>query len=58
MKSRIDESNWIRCGKCSHKLARIAVVGDGATGVALEMKCHSCKTINVWTNADVKEDRK
>lgn len=47
MQSRVDENNWVRCGKCSHKLCRL--VGKWQTArymPAIEIKCHSCKTIN------------
>lgn len=40
--ARIDEQAWIRCGNCSHKLGKMIAVGDAV----IEIKCHSCKTIN------------
>ena len=42
-KSRIDEKGWLRCGKCSHTLGKIMKYGD----MMIEIKCHSCKTLNV-----------
>lgn len=48
MRARIDENNWIRCGRCGHKLGRAS--GDGVNHPApvVEIKCHSCKEINNW----------
>lgn len=42
-KVKIDNDNWIRCGKCGHKLGR-RIYFDGC--ICIEMKCHSCKEIN------------
>ena len=52
IRARQDENNWIRCGKCSHKLGRI--VGDDKISPTpiIEIKCHSCKSINVWWYVD------
>ena len=41
------DGEWIRCATCGHKLGRI--VGEwGERNVlpAVEIKCHSCKTMN------------
>ena len=48
VKSKIDENNWIRCGRCGHKLGKIVGVGSCDPAPAIEMKCHSCKELNVW----------
>lgn len=53
-KARIDENNWMRCGKCSHKLMK--VIGGGSFP-KIEIKCHSCKTINVWEVQDIAQKR-
>lgn len=45
--SRIDKSGWFRCAKCGHKLGR--AVGDWQKTrfmPAIEIKCHSCKSLN------------
>ena len=39
---RIDEKDWARCGRCSHKL--FEVLGDMGD---VRIKCHSCKAINI-----------
>jgi phage FluMu protein Com len=41
-------NNWIRCGKCGHKLGRIIGAGYCDPAPILEIKCHSCKEINQW----------
>ena len=41
------DGEWIRCGKCGHKLGR--AVGEWSprnSFPALEIKCHSCKELN------------
>lgn len=51
MTAKID-NEWCRCGKCGHKLFKIIWFGAGM----LEIKCSSCKTINVvWK--DESEDK-
>lgn len=45
IKARIDEKSWLRCGKCSHKLGKLAK--DSLANIRIEIKCHSCKAINV-----------
>ncbi|SCY69710.1 hypothetical protein SAMN02910292_02552 [Lachnospiraceae bacterium XBB2008] len=47
MDARIDENNWIRCGCCGHKLARIVDMGSDEPSLILEIKCHSCKGIQL-----------
>jgi phage FluMu protein Com len=38
---------WIRCGKCNHKLGRMKGVWPEMQAMpAIEIKCHSCKTLN------------
>lgn len=44
---RIDESGeWVRCGKCSNKLFRIMKDSKLIVYTGIEIKCHSCKSIN------------
>lgn len=46
---RIDETGeWARCGRCRRKLFRIRK-NPSATDYAvnIEVKCHSCKAVNV-----------
>ena len=42
---------WVVCGKCGHKLGR--VVGSQSPN-GIEIKCHSCKTINI-VNKEIKK---
>ncbi len=46
--ARIDKDNWFRCSQCGHKLGRIAGAWDKDKKAfpAIEIKCHSCKTVN------------
>lgn len=46
---------WILCAKCGHKLARVLcdIKSHNATpssrsGVIIELKCHSCKALNIY----------
>ena len=47
MMARIDETGeWVRCGCCGQKLFKMIY----ADNVMIEIKCRSCKSINVmWT---------
>lgn len=47
MNARIDENNWVRCGKCSHKLMKIVGAGICNSAPIVEVKCHSCKELNI-----------
>lgn len=47
-KVKIDNDNWIRCGKCGHKLGRVNGEGICLLAPIIEIKCHSCKEINSW----------
>lgn len=42
------DDGWFRCAKCGHKLGRAAGKWDDGRGFfpAIEIKCHSCKSIN------------
>lgn len=40
---RRQPDNWIRCKGCGHKLMRLIDVGTAR----VEIKCHSCKEINI-----------
>lgn len=44
--TRQPEFNWIRCKGCGHKLMRVITAKGTETEVRLEIKCHSCKTLN------------
>lgn len=35
-------NGWVVCGRCQHKLGRVIGKPSG-----LEIKCHSCKAINI-----------
>lgn len=49
------KDGWVCCGKCGHKLGR--VVGDKPpTGV--EIKCSSCKEINVVEEETKKDENR
>lgn len=42
------DEDWIRCKKCRHKLGRMVGVWKIDTVFpALEVKCHSCGTLNI-----------
>ena len=46
MQVRID-NEWVRCGKCVHKLGRLVGKWETAKYMpAVEIKCHSCKSMN------------
>jgi len=41
------DGEWIRCGKCGHKLGKIVGVWSDKNQLpALEIKCSSCKSLN------------
>lgn len=44
IKNAVLKDGWCVCVKCGHKLGR--VVGDKPP-IGLEIKCHSCKAINL-----------
>ncbi len=44
IKNAMLDGEWVVCAECSHKLGR--KVGDELPN-GLEIKCHSCKTINL-----------
>jgi len=46
-RARIDKDRWIRCGQCSHKLGKaVGAWSEKQAMPAIEVKCHSCKTLN------------
>ncbi len=50
MKAIISNDNWVRCGKCRHKLFKILnrIYTENESGtIVLESKCSSCKELNV-----------
>ena len=62
--ARIDENKWCRCGKCGHKLFKTDIndlsdknVGMAADVLKIEIKCHSCKVINVLMGGGSYESR-
>ena len=38
------KDGWVVCSKCGHKLGRVI---EGQLPKGLEIKCHSCKEINL-----------
>ena len=44
---RIDETGeWARCGRCGHRLFKVDK-NDGLIRLTgIEIKCHSCKSLN------------
>lgn len=45
------ENDWVRCRECGHKLFRVNESSEQDRRIAfqvlgMEVKCHSCKTIN------------
>lgn len=48
MTARLGKDGWFRCAKCGHKLGRTAGAWDDSRRFfpAIEIKCHSCKSIN------------
>jgi phage FluMu protein Com len=56
--ARRDNNNWIRCAECGHKLGRaVGVWSDKQAMPALEIKCHSCGTLNYIMVGGLKDDR-
>lgn len=50
MKIFTDKDNWIRCGTCGHKLGKLKSAGHATASAMVEIKCHSCKTLNIWVS--------
>lgn len=42
----IGKDTWIRCVCCGHKLGK-SIVHSDRNDCIVEIKCHSCKTINI-----------
>lgn len=40
------KDEWVRCECCGHKLMKVVDLCDTCGG-KLEIKCHSCKSINL-----------
>ena len=38
---------WVRCKKCGHKLFKVISRETSDKRVVMEVKCHSCKEINI-----------
>lgn len=55
------KDGWVVCSKCGHKLGRVA---SNHPPKGLEIKCHSCKSINLidkckqWKEHNTKEEFK
>lgn len=47
-RAKTDKQNWIKCGRCGHKLGRVVGAGYCDPAPIVEIKCHSCKEINSW----------
>lgn len=50
----VDKNKWIRCVYCGHKLGRV-IRHEGKKNCLVEIKCHSCKTINLCAISNIKE---
>lgn len=55
-KARVDKNKWIRCVGCGHKLGKV-IEHEGKEICLVEIKCHSCKTVNLCaiSNIDIQE---
>lgn len=54
-KSIITADGWILCAKCGHKLGRVMFgkpthnsYSPRHSGAIIEIKCHSCKALNIY----------
>lgn len=48
-KATVNSENWVRCKRCGHKMMRVISAGVCDPAPTVEIKCSSCKTLNVWT---------
>lgn len=56
--ARIDKEGWVRCAQCGHKLCRtVGAWKERMAMPALEIKCHSCKTLNYIMIGGQKNER-
>lgn len=53
--SMTTDDGWILCAKCGHKLARVmcGIATHNSSpqrhsGAIIELKCHSCKALNIY----------
>ena len=47
--AQVEKDEWVRCGHCGHKLFKLTDERYKAKrSELLEIKCHSCKTLNRW----------
>lgn len=45
--AKLGKDRWIRCAECGHKLGKAVGEWGGRNAFpAIEIKCHSCKTLN------------
>lgn len=52
---RIDETReWARCGKCGNRLFKIDKDNGLIRLTGIEIKCHSCKSINSFNDVQKK----
>lgn len=42
----VGRDRWVRCVHCGHKLGRVTQ-NTNRNDCCVEIKCHSCKTINL-----------
>lgn len=56
--ARRDKEGWFRCAECGHKIGRaVGSWSDRQAMPAIEIKCHSCKTINYIMIGGEKNER-
>lgn len=52
------DGEWFRCSQCGHKLGRMVGAWlEYQAMPAIEIKCHSCKTINYLLVGGQKNDK-
>lgn len=42
----VGKDKWVRCANCGHKLG-LVLKNTNKNDCCVEIKCHSCKTINL-----------
>lgn len=57
--ARRDNQGWFRCQDCGHKLGRMVGVWSNMQAMpAVEIKCHSCGTLNYIMVGGSKNDKR
>lgn len=52
------DKEWFRCDRCGHKLGRaVGIWSDRQAMPAIEVKCHSCGTLNYIMVGGRKDER-